>query len=240
MYVAKRLRQHELDELLGEGNMNAQRKPTLSDQIRSALADAVSSGKLRAGTVLEEQQIADQYGVSRTPVREAIRQLQASGLVEATGRRMVVARLTPTRIMEMFEAMAEIEAVCVRLATYRMTVLERGDLMRLHEQTEAFVESDDVNHYDELNAAFHEAIYFGTHNGFLIEQALAVRARLAAMRRMQLRKEGRLALSRGEHQDVIRAINEGDGEAAARRMRAHMLNAASALASSLRDQEGDA
>ena len=102
--------------------MNGERRPTLSDQIRSALADAVSSGKLRAGTVLEEQQIADQFGVSRTPVREAIRQLQASGLVEAIGRRMVVARLTPTRIMEMFEAMAEIEAVCVRLATYRLTV----------------------------------------------------------------------------------------------------------------------
>ena len=220
--------------------MNGERRPTLSDQIRSALADAVSSGKLRAGTVLEEQQIADQFGVSRTPVREAIRQLQASGLVEAIGRRMVVARLTPTRIMEMFEAMAEIEAVCVRLATYRLTVLERSELLRLHEQTEALVEIDDVNHYDELNTAFHEALYYGTHNSFLIEQALSVRARLAAMRRMQLRKKGRLALSRGEHQDVIRAINEGDGEAAARRMRAHMLNAASALASSLRDQEGDA
>jgi DNA-binding GntR family transcriptional regulator len=220
--------------------MNGERRPTLSDQIRSALADAVSSGKLRAGTVLEEQQIADQCGVSRTPVREAIRQLQASGLVEAIGRRMVVARLTPTRIMEMFEAMAEIEAVCVRLATYRLTVLERSELIRLHEQTEALVEIDDVNHYDELNTAFHEALYYGTHNSFLIEQALSVRARLAAMRRMQLRKKGRLALSRGEHQDDIRAINEGDGEAAARRMRAHMLNAASALASSLRDQEGDA
>lgn len=220
--------------------MNGERRPTLSDQIRSALADAVSSGKLRAGTVLEEQQIADQFGVSRTPVREAIRQLQASGLVEAIGRRMVVARLTPTRIMEMFEAMAEIEAVCVRLATYRLTVLERSELIRLHEQTEALVEIDDVNQYDELNTAFHEALYYGTHNSFLIEQALSVRARLAAMRRMQLRKKGRLALSRGEHQDVIRAINEGDGETAARRMRAHMLNAASALASSLRDQEGDA
>jgi len=220
--------------------MNGERRPTLSDQVRSALADAVSSGELRAGTVLEEQQIADQYGVSRTPVREAIRQLQASGLVEAIGRRMVVARLTPTRIMEMFEAMAEIEAVCVRLATYRLTVLERSELIRLHEQTEALVEIDDVNQYDELNTAFHEALYYGTHNSFLIEQALSVRARLAAMRRMQLRKKGRLALSRGEHQDVIRAINEGDGETAARRMRAHMLNAASALASSLRDQEGDA
>ena len=115
-----------------------------------------------------------------------------------------------------------------------------GELIRLHEQTEALVEIDDVNHYDELNTAFHEALYYGTHNSFLIEQALSVRARLAAMRRMQLRKKGRLALSRGEHQDVIRAINEGDGEAAARRMRAHMLNAASALASSLRAHEGDA
>jgi len=219
----------------GRKSVSGERKPTLSDQIRSALADAVSSGALRAGAVLEEQQIADQYGVSRTPVREAIRQLQASGLVETNGRSVVVARLTPTRIMEMFEAMAEIEAVCVRLATYRMSLRERGELMRLHQEMEAVVASGDIDHYDQLNTAFHEALYYGAHNSFLFEQALSVRARLAAMRRMQLRNEGRLARSRGEHEEVIRRINEGDGEAAARQMRAHMLNAAGALASSLRE-----
>ena len=208
----------------------------LSERIRNGLIDAIASGELRPGTNLEEQQLADRYGTSRTPVREALRQLQSSGLVETNGRRTLVARLTAERTMEMFETMAEIEATCVRLATYRMTPLERGELMRIHEATERAVENDDVDSYDRLNRAFHEALYRATHNGFLAEQALAVRERLAAYRRVQLRQQGRLPRSRTEHDDVMRAINEGDGEAASRRMRAHMLSAAGALEAYLKDR----
>src|ERR1700745_2354816 len=88
----------------------------LSDRIRNALTDDIASGVLAAGSALEEQQLADRFGASRTPVREALRQLVVSGLVEVRGRRgVVVARMTPERIMDMFETMAEIEALCVRL-----------------------------------------------------------------------------------------------------------------------------
>ncbi len=99
----------------------------LSDRIRDALTDAIASGSIAAGTALDEQNLAQRYGASRTPVREALRQLAASGLVEIRPRRgVVVARLTPQRIADMFETTAEIEAMCARLATYRMTPLERA------------------------------------------------------------------------------------------------------------------
>ncbi len=102
----------------------------LSDRIRNALTDEIASGALVAGSALEEQQLADRFGASRTPVREALRQLVVGGLVEVRGRRgLVVARMTPERIMDMFETSAEVEAMCVRLATYRMTPLERSDLI---------------------------------------------------------------------------------------------------------------
>jgi len=84
---------------------------------------------------------------------------------------------------------------------------------------------------------FHEAIYRAAHNDFLAAQAMAVRTRLNAFRRMQLRQERRLASSRAEHDAVMRAIAEGNGEEAARRMRAHMLNAASALDSYIAHQD---
>ena len=197
-----------------------ERRPLLSDQIRSVLADVIGSGELEPGTVLEEQQIADKYGVSRTPVREALRQLQASGLVELNGRKMLVARITPTRTMEMFEVMAEIEAVCVRLATYRMTLMERGELTRIHESSLRAVERGDVDTYDTLNGEFHMALY---------KAALSARARLVALRRVQLRQKGRMFRSRSEHDGVMQAIAEGDAETASRRMRAHMLSAAAAF-----------
>ena len=210
----------------------------LSDRIRNALTDEIASGALKAGTQLDEQQLADRFGASRTPVREALRQLAVSGLAEMRPRRgVVVTRLTPERIMDMFEAMAEIEAVCVRLATYRITPLERSRLLRIHEASEAAVEAGDVDAYDALNREFHEAIYRAAHNDFLADQAIAVRTRLNAFRRMQLRQDRRLVTSRAEHDAVMRAIAEGDGDEAARRMRAHMLNAASALDSYIAHQD---
>ncbi|MGR9296045.1 GntR family transcriptional regulator [Rhizobium leguminosarum] len=202
----------------------------LSDRIRNALTDEIAAGRLAAGAALDEQQLADRFGASRTPVREALRQLAAGGLVELRARRGgVVARMTPERIMEMFETVAEIEAVCVRLATYRMTPLERSRLIELHELSEPIVQAGNFDAYDSFNRQFHETIYRATHNGFLAEQAIAIRNRLNAFRRTQLRQGERLSRSRDEHEAIMQAIAEGDGEMASRRMRAHMLNAATSL-----------
>ncbi len=212
---------------IGEG---AETRGLISDRIRTALADAIAGGSLTAGTALDEQELADRFGASRTPVREALRQLAFAGLVELRPRRGgVVARTTPERIAEMFETTAEIEAMCARLATYRITPLERSRLIDLHEDSAAMVAAGDVEAYDGFNRAFHETLYAATHNGFLAEQALAIRARLAAFRRTQLRQAHRIEASRAEHGAILAAMAEGDGEAAARRMRAHMLNASSAL-----------
>ncbi|WP_245411910.1 GntR family transcriptional regulator [Methylocella silvestris] len=202
----------------------------LSDQIRNALTDEIASGRLPAGAALDEQDLADRFGASRTPVREALRQLSVSGLVEMRPRRgVIVTRLTPEQIMDMFETTAEIEAMCVRLATYRITPLERSRLLEMHEQSKKLVDRRDIDGYDAFNTRFHEAIYLATHNGFMAEQAVNIRARLKSFRRTQLRQADRIIRSRDEHDGIMTAIAQGDGEEAARRMRAHMLNAASAL-----------
>ncbi len=212
----------------------------LSERIRNALTDEIASGLLRPGVQLDEQQLADRFGASRTPVREALRQLAVSGLVEMRPRRgVIVTRLTPERIMDMFEAMAEIEAMCVRLATNRMTPLERSRLIRLHNESEEMVAVGDVDAYDAMNRDFHERLYEATHNSFLAEQAKLTRTRLTAFRRTQLRQGDRIVRSREEHERIMAAISEGDGEAAARQMRAHMLNAASALERYITEHEQD-
>jgi DNA-binding GntR family transcriptional regulator len=213
-----------VDEDLGQA------RALLSDRIRNALTDEIASGALAAGAALDEQHLADRFGASRTPVREALRQLAVSGLVEMRPRRgVVVTRMTAERIMDMFETMAEIEAMCVRLATYRMTPLERSHLLTLHDASKAMAKAGDYDAYDAFNREFHESIYRATHNAFLADQAMAIRARLSAFRRTQLRQDDRIVRSRDEHDGVMQAISQGDGEEAARRMRSHMLNAAIAL-----------
>ncbi|MBS5904037.1 MAG: GntR family transcriptional regulator [Acetobacteraceae bacterium] len=184
----------------------------LSERIRNALTDEIASGTLAAGTALDEQLLADRFGASRTPVREALRQLAVSGLVELRPRRgVVVTRVTATRIMDMFETSAEMEALCVRLATYRMTPLERSRLMDLHDASAEMVRRGDVDAYDGFNRDFHDAIYRATHNAFLAEQAMALRGRLAAFRRTQLRHGDRIHRSREEHGQVMAAIARGAG-----------------------------
>ncbi len=207
----------------------------LSERIRLSLMDDISTGALPPGTVLDEASLSDTFRASRTPVREALRQLEAAGLIEIRPRRgAVVLPLTLPRILEMFEVTAEIEAMCVRFATHRITGIERAQLTELHENSRGAAEDGDFAAFDGFNLAFHEGLYRATHNGFLVEQALALRARLLPFRRTQLRHPNRLRVSLSEHEAILQAMSQGDADRAARVMRQHMANAGTALARYLR------
>ncbi|ATB40933.1 AsnC family transcriptional regulator [Cystobacter fuscus] len=224
-----RVNERTRDEASEDEALEEQRE-LLSERIRLALEEEIATGALKPGVALDEQQLATRFGASRTPVREALRQLSVTGLVELRPRRgVVVTPLSPERIMDMFEMTAELEAMCVRLATWRMTPLERSQLQQLHEGSAAMVRAGDLDAYDDFNRRFHETLYRATHNQFMVEQALALRTRMAAFRRTQLRQGDRMTRSRSEHEELMRAIARGDGEEAARCMRAHLLNASSAL-----------
>jgi DNA-binding GntR family transcriptional regulator len=211
------------------GTIHPERR-LLSEHIRAVLIDEITTGQIPPGTVLDEAQIGERFRASRTPVREAFRQLGAAGLVEIRPRRgVVVLPLTRRNLSEMFEVTAEVEAMCARFATNRMTALERYDIIALHESAAGLAENNDVDQYDEANARFHEAIYRATHNEFLLEQALQLRVRLLPFRRTQLRQEHRVQASHAEHNLLVRAMTRGDSAEAAVVMREHMLNASDAL-----------
>ena len=215
---------------------------TLSEAIRLSLADDITSGRLLPGTEVDEQSVSERFGASRTPVREALRQLAAAGLVSHEPRRGTrVALLTVDRLSEMFEVMAETEALCARFATNRMTGAERVALRALHERSREAVEGHDVHRYDEHNKDFHLAIYAGTHNAFLAEHAAGLRIRLSPFRRAQFQGPDRLRQSLEEHTMLLQQMLRGDGEEASRIMRAHMLTAgAEYLSVSPRRQSSDA
>ncbi|MCH9808004.1 MAG: GntR family transcriptional regulator [Alphaproteobacteria bacterium] len=191
--------------------------------LAKALEEEIATGRLEPGTRLEEVGLAERFGVSRTPIREALLLLTASGLVDLRPRRgAVVASLSIERLLEMFEVMAEIEATCARLAAIRMTDTEREALQRQHHECGQVSTSGDSDRYYEENAKFHAMIYAGAHNSFLTEEVQRLRRRLQPYRRLQLRLEGRIEASFSEHTDVTNAIVGGDGDAAADCMRKHV------------------
>jgi DNA-binding GntR family transcriptional regulator len=197
---------------------------TLAEALRHELADEIMSGALQPGTRLDETDLAQRFRVSRTPVREAIRLLDASGLVEARAHRAaIVARPSRLRLEGMFEVMAELEALCAGLSAKRMTADERQYLDALHRDLRGLVHGGDPQRYHEVNELFHGVIYAGAHNDYLAEQTQATRLRLSPFRRAQFRNLGRLAKSHQEHDRVVVAILRGDCGAAANAMREHVI-----------------
>jgi DNA-binding GntR family transcriptional regulator len=197
---------------------------TLADELRHQLADQIMCGALAPGTALDETELARRFAVSRTPVREAIRLLAASGLVEARPHRAaVVARPSHQRLIGMFEAMAELEALCAGFSAERMSGNERHALEAAHEELRALVHGGDPQRYHESNEAFHGALYAGAHNAYLAELTLTTRLRVAPFRRAQFRNLGRLAKSHVEHDRVVEAVLRGERARAAEAMRAHIM-----------------
>lgn len=197
---------------------------TRSEELRLQLADEIVRGVHAPGAALDETRIANRFNVSRTPVREAIRLLAASGLVQVRPHRAaLVARPDAGQLAGMFEAMAELEALCAGLAAERMTVAERQALEDIHERLRVLIQSGDPQQYHEMNEAFHNAVYDGAHNEYLAELALSTRARVQPFRRAQFRNLGRLAKSHIEHDRVVEAILRGERAVAVAAMGAHIV-----------------
>jgi DNA-binding GntR family transcriptional regulator len=198
-------------------------KITRAEELRLQLADEIVRGALPPGAPLDETDIARRFKVSRTPVREALRQLVASGLVDARAHRgAVVARPSIERLTGMFEAMAELEALCAGLAAERMSPAERHRLEAIHEELRVLSHAGNPDRFHEVNERFHNAIYAGSQNGYIAEITLATRVRVQPFRRAQFRNLGRLAKSHAEHDRVVVAIMRGDRTGAAAAMRAHI------------------
>ena len=192
-------------------------------RLRDRIEDRIATGIYAPGERLDETTLAENFGVSRTPVREALQQLAAGGLVELRGRRgAIVSAPDPARLMEMFDVMAELEAMCGRLAARRLV---DGDEAALKETLRACLEAaqaGDPDAYYYENERFHRAIYAASGNRFLADQAIALHRRLAPFRRLQLRVRDRLKTSQLEHEEILAAILEGEAGIAAERLRAHV------------------
>lgn len=196
---------------------------TSVEAVRLEIARRIVAGDLEPGTALDERQLAADFGVSRTPVREALRILTSSGLVEQRAhRKAIVTQPDQSALAGMFSVMGYLEALCAGLCALSMPPVQRRALEQLHADMAELVREGDTAAYTQANETFHNAIYTGTRNAYLAEITLNTRIRLQPFRRAQFGQLGRLQASHAEHTAVVEAILQGDRQAAEAAMRDHI------------------
>ena len=195
-----------------------------SAKIRDSLEQRIVEGELGNGKRLDETELSGFYGVSRTPVREALQRLAESGLADHLPRRGTFARSPSlSQLVEMFEVMAELECMAVRLAARRATSNDIDALEKDNETCRAAFAANDTKKYYEINARLHGRIYQMSGNSFLANEARRLHDRLRPFRRLQLRVRGRMEESMAEHDIILAALRDGDADRAMKTMKKHII-----------------
>lgn len=208
---------------ISRGNIVSRPKTATADLIYERLEGLVAEGRFADGERLDEVRLAAEFGVSRTPLREALRLLANAGLAEFIPNRGTFVRQPDfTRLVEMFEVMAELEAWCVRLAAHRITSAELLLLRQAASLCERALGQKDYHRYYDENAAFHGIIYDAAGNAFLAEETRSMQRRLRPFRQAQLFAVDRLARSMEEHRQILAALEARDAPKAEDLARAHL------------------
>ena len=189
----------------------------------SLILHAIDSGDYRPGDRLVESELAERFGVSRTPVREALQRLETQAMVTRDGRSLIVATLDHNQLAELYTVRAELEALAARLAARHATPEEVRVLG-------GFVREDrrsvgDPQALARANRRFHRQIHLASHNRYLVQQLDLVHRSMALMAQTSLAAEGRGPAALDEHQAIVDAIAAGDGVAADRAIRSHISRA---------------
>ena len=201
--------------------------PTLSSIVQQRIGADIAHGLLPPGMRLEEEELARRYHVSRTPVREALRQLSALGIVDTQPRQgMVVAARSAEHFNNLLEVVADLEASSARYAAQRMSDAERRQLLTLHEQMRDIAKEAAAVRFDKSNAELHRLIHQGAHNDILFNGIAQMRMRTLPYTRVEFISEReRMEISFMEHNAIVQAITRGEAEMAYQAMRLHVLDA---------------
>ena len=203
-----------------------------------SLTEDIVSGKLPPGQKLEELVLAERFQVSRTPIREALRELHARGLIDLQPRKGgIVRRIGLQDLSDMLEAMVELEALCCRISAERMSAVQKKQLQMLQQQSEDCVDRGDEAGYLELNHQFHQLLSTGAQNRTLTGILDSLRDRLAPFRAAQKKVERRLTVSHDEHQAIIEAILSANPERSYEAMRNHTARLSINVLDLLRQQQ---
>ncbi|MDQ7261153.1 GntR family transcriptional regulator [Paracoccus sp. PS-1] len=186
----------------------------------SLILSAIDNGIYRPGDRLVESELAERFGVSRTPVREALQRLETQSMLKRDGRSLIVATLDHNQLAELYTVRAELEALAARLAARHATPEEVRVLAGMVEDDRAIL--GDPQALARANRRFHHQIHLASHNRYLVQQLDLVHRSMALMARTSLAAQGRDVVSLDEHQAIVDAIAAHDGAAAEQALRHHI------------------
>ena len=199
------------------------KKNTRTEILVSEIEKMIVNGSMVPGQRLDEMVLAKKYGVSRTPVREAIRALIAIGLVQNTGKQgSQVAKLSISMLIEMFELMAVLEGMCAQLAARRATKNQLFEMQKTHELLEKTFEKGTHKEFYNVNLQFHDLLYNASHTQYLAEETLRLRRRLSPYRMRVTFQPGRMSSTLVEHNKILIAIKKGESELAKNEAISHL------------------
>jgi DNA-binding GntR family transcriptional regulator len=186
----------------------------------SLILTAIESGTYRPGDRLVESELAERFGVSRTPVREALQRLETQAMLVRDGRSLIIASLDHNQLAELYTVRAELEALAARLAARHASPEEARVLAHMVEEDQK--STDDPEALARANKRFHRQIHLASHNRYLVQQLDLVHRSMALMARTSLAAEGRSETALAEHARIVDAITAGDADAADHALRQHI------------------
>jgi DNA-binding GntR family transcriptional regulator len=199
------------------------RSRTSISDIVVAIENDIVGGVFAPEQRLDERQLSLRFGVSRTPIREALSRMAASGLVVSRPNQGVfVARLTLAQFLQQFEVMSGLEGMAAELCARRASPADKARLIEIHQRAGEAAAKADTAAYVQHNLDFHNAIYKGSQNEFLEHQVIAIRRRLEPYRRSIFGLSGRLEESHHEHGIVAESILASDAATAQKVMLLHL------------------
>ncbi len=187
------------------------------------ILEAIDIGSYKPGDRLVESDLAERFGMSRTPIREALQRLETQSLLRRDGRSLIVAALDHNQLAELYVIRTELEGLAARLAAKHATPEEIRVLRDMVEEDKKFV--DDPAALSRANRRFHKQIHLASHNRYLVQQLDLVHRTMALLATTSLAVEGRGLAALGEHQRIVAAIESGDGDGAHRALKEHISRA---------------
>jgi DNA-binding GntR family transcriptional regulator len=206
-------------------------QPALYEQVAERLRTRIFAHELEPGAWIDEQALAAEFGISRTPMREALKVLASEGLVDLKPRRgCYVSEPSEQDLDDIFPVIALLEGRCAQEAALRATAADLTRLEAIHQQLEQSAAANDADRFFEANQAFHDALQELAGNRWLRQLIVDTRKVVKLTRRDSLRLEGRLKQSLAEHRSILGAVREGKGDQAGHLMHDHILSGRAALA----------
>lgn len=184
------------------------------------ILEAIDLGVYGPGDRLVESELADRFGVSRTPIREALQRLETQSMLTRTGRSLIVASLDHSQLAELYVVRAELEALAARLAAQHASPEEIRVLYAMVAEDMRLV--DDPSKLSRANRRFHKQLHLASHNRYLIAQLDLVHRSMALLATTSLAADGRGEMALNEHSAIVSAIDAGDGDGASEALREHL------------------